>query len=265
MLIGMQEDRMKNSLNAEQVKKAFVFVFEDENSALKLLVAGGLLLANIVIPLIPMIIVLGYSVVIMKQVIEDGSDPSLPEWEDWGDLMLKGLRVLGLNIIPAIPIFFLVIFTIGLNFASVAMLNGLPSDSPLTIFSVLVSGVGIFMTIGFILFFSILGFLWSILYPVILGYVVDEERFGAVFSVGAWWRIFKSDPAGFLFVFFIVLVANSVLAIVSQFAIATIVLICLLPIAFAVFMPYIILVSNTLYAQAYRNAVVKMKSADLIE
>ncbi len=251
---------MSNSFSTDQISKAFLFILEDEEGLVKLLIAAALLLANFIIPLIPMIFLLGYSVVIMEGIIRDGRDPFLPEWNDWSGLFIKGLRVFGLNILPAIPIFLLLNLTIGVFFAILALSIHVPADSPLSGLTVVFSAGSTFLTIVFILFFSVFGIIWSIIYPAILGYAVQEDRFGALLSVREWWSVFKADPGSFLLAYFLVLIPNSLVAMISSFAVATFVLICILPFILVLIQPYIIIVSNTLYAQAYHNAVKNLYS-----
>lgn len=250
-------------LTRDQIKKAFGFVFEDEKIVVKLGIAAGLLAASFIIPLIPMFFFLGYVVVVMKDIILTGGEPALPEWEDWGNLLVKGLWVFGLGLIPVVPILFILNFVLGLNFATIAVTLNLPSDSAVAWTPVLLTTIGLIIVIAAIMISVFVALVWSLLYPAMLGYMVQEDRFGAMWRIKDWWRVFMADIRGFLLVFILVLAVNSAAAILTQIFAATVVLICILPLIYAVIIPYMMLVSHVLYAQAYRNARHKLRDLEL--
>lgn len=251
-----------NVLTTEKLSKAFGFVFEDEKALEKMAIAAGLFAANFIIPIIPMFFLMGYTVMMMGAVVREGEDPALPEWKDWGDLLVKGLWAVALGIIPAVPIFFILNFGIGMNFATIALSVSLPSDSPGAVIPVFMSLIGVVILMGTVLVTVLIGLFWGILYPAMLGYMVREDRFSAVFEVRRWWQVFRTDVGSFLLVYLVVMAVSGAIAMGLQVLAGTVVLICVLPVIYAAAVPYLMLVTHTLYAQVYRNAELKLAARD---
>jgi len=79
--------------------KAFGFVFEDENWVVKLLVGGILAL----IPFVGPLLTYGYGLELMQNVMQGRSKP-LPEWDDWGGKLVKGIMYFIIGFVYALPI-----------------------------------------------------------------------------------------------------------------------------------------------------------------
>jgi hypothetical protein len=97
------------------IGKAFAFVFEDKDWIPKVLigigiVVAGLVLSWLVVPAILAGLLLGgYSLEITRRVIR-GDGEVLPAWEDWGKLIVDGLKVALIGLVYALPIIILAIF-----------------------------------------------------------------------------------------------------------------------------------------------------------
>jgi hypothetical protein len=92
------------------VGKAFVFMFEDRNWIVKILIGGGILLLGLLfswVLLIPLIaagaILLGYALQVTRNVY-DGNPNPLPEWTNFGELFSKGGTALVGSIIWYLPV-----------------------------------------------------------------------------------------------------------------------------------------------------------------
>lgn len=92
------------------IGKAFTFVFEDDAWITKILIAAAILLVGVLfswvllIPLILSVALLnGYMVEIIRRVIR-GQVDGLPEWDNWGDLIAEGLKVLVIQIVYMLPL-----------------------------------------------------------------------------------------------------------------------------------------------------------------
>jgi len=95
------------------IGKSFTFVFEDDAWITKILVAAAILFLGVFfswmlfIPLILAVALLnGYMVEIIRQVV-GGKVDALPDWDNWGDLIGDGLKVLIVQIVYALPIIIL--------------------------------------------------------------------------------------------------------------------------------------------------------------
>jgi len=91
------------------IGKSFTFVFEDDAWITKVLIAAAILLLGVLFSwllLIPAILAAallnGYMVEIIRKVV-GGQLDELPEWDDWGDLIADGLKVIVIQIVYALP------------------------------------------------------------------------------------------------------------------------------------------------------------------
>ena len=92
------------------IGKAFTFVFEDDAWITKILIAAAILLVGVLFSwllLIPLILAVallnGYMIEVTRRVIR-GQVDGLPEWDNWGDLIADGLKLLVIQIVYMLPI-----------------------------------------------------------------------------------------------------------------------------------------------------------------
>ena len=87
------------------IGKAFTFITDDQRWVAKLAIGGGLLLAGF-ITLIGWIftvpVVLGYMVNLTRNVINGNPQP-LPEWDNWGERWIEGIKAVVVNLVYALP------------------------------------------------------------------------------------------------------------------------------------------------------------------
>lgn len=79
--------------------KAFSFVFEDPDWAKKILIGGLITL----IPVVGSLLVLGYMVSVGRNVIRGNPRP-LPDWSDFGQMLIDGLYALIIYFVYTLPI-----------------------------------------------------------------------------------------------------------------------------------------------------------------
>jgi hypothetical protein len=92
------------------VGKSFGYVFDDDEWITKILIAAailglGLLFSwMLLIPLILAGLLLGgYGVEITRRVL-NGTTPVLPEWDDWGELIVDGVKAWVIGVVYALPL-----------------------------------------------------------------------------------------------------------------------------------------------------------------
>ena len=92
------------------IGKSFTFVFEDDDWIIKILIAAAILFVGVLFSwllLIPLLLAVallnGYMMEITRRVTR-GQVDGLPEWENWGDLIADGLKVLVIQIVYMLPI-----------------------------------------------------------------------------------------------------------------------------------------------------------------
>jgi len=216
------------------IGKAFTFVFEDEDWIVKILIAAAILLVGILFSwllLIPLILAFallaGYSVEITRRVIH-GDVQVLPEWDNWGDLIADGLKVLVIGIVYALPIIILGIcmcIPIGL----------LAEDAERVSWAL-------------ILLLSCLNFLWSIamsiLLPAAIAFYAADGELGAAFRFGEVFAFVRNNLKTYLITFLMSWVASSVGGLGS--------IVC--GVGVLITAPYGWMVTGHLYGQAYLEA-----------
>lgn len=235
-----------NSTNDFQ--EMLLFPFKDKDSWNQFLIACALMLAMYVIPVLPMLLLMGYTARIMRQVIEERRSPSLPAWKgsDWSAMLTDGLRLYGAQIVLMLPLF--ILFGCGMVFLfggsmGLSIISESNQDSL----------VPLLMIPGFLLFAitGILSIPYSIVVSAAIPHVAVKRSFQATFEFNIWFSIFRKAFGQFILGYAAMMVISLVLSLVMQIAVMTIVLICLVPIIMIPFVTYQLIVMNTIFAQAY--------------
>lgn len=149
------------------IKEAFTFQFKDDNWIVKILIGT-------VLNFIPIanLFSMGYAYLVFKKGVKKES-PSLPEWDDWGDLFLKGL------LLAVIAIIYLIIpgiiLGIGSGITSAGAIRGAQGLSGGTLMSI-IGGIIIFG--GGLIYFIV-----SLILPgVYANYANNDEEFSSIFQ-----------------------------------------------------------------------------------
>ena len=223
------------------IGKSFTFVFEDDQWIVKILIAAAILLLGVLFSwmlLIPLILATallgGYSVEIIRKVVRGELD-SLPEWENWGDLLIDGLKVVVIGIVYALP---LIILSVCLGV-------------PIGAFSEDAAGASSFLSLCLSCFALLYAIALSLVYPAAIAFFAAEGDMGAAFRFGEVFG-FVRDAIGTYLVTF-------VMSWVAQFIGNLGSLVC--GIGWLVTWPYAIMVTGHLYGQAY----VEAKGESLVE
>lgn len=215
------------------IGKAFTYMFDDDQWITKILIAAAITLIGVafgilVIPAILAFALLGgYGVEVTRRVIEKRS-PVLPEWDDWGTLLLDGLKVWVIGIVYALPVIIL-----GLCLSPV---TAVASDSSEGLASLFGSVLGCF------------NFLWGIvvglLVPAAIAFFVVEGEISAAFRFGDVIGFVRDNFVTYLIVMLMVWVAGLIGGLGF--------LVC--GVGWLVTIPYAAWVTSYLYGQAYLEA-----------
>jgi hypothetical protein len=218
-----------------------------ENEDRKQFLIGILVyLAAFIIPIIPLILITGYTVRIMRQVLA-GEQPRMVAWDDWGGMLTDGARLFGLRLVFLLPLFILLCPLMGLSFGLPFIMEN--ADRYPDWIALLFP---LFMGLVFLLIvpFSII---LSVILPAAEAHVVEKNEFNAGFRVREWWAILRANLGGFLLALAISYAISLALTLIMQFAMLTLVLACLLPFALPAIGMYMMLVMYTVFAQAYKE------------
>lgn len=242
------------------LQETLFFPVQDDQARKQFLFASLVMLVGFIIPIIPMLILTGYTAKIMRQIIEERKAPTMPDWQesDWSEMLLDGLRIYGAQFVLMLP----VMIMMGIGFLS--MLSGSIAasvsigDNGQSLAPV---GIPFFLVgFGFLMLFSIFTLPYSVVVSTVVPHVAVTRSFATAFQLKEWWGIFRKALGQFILAFVLSMAVSWVLMFVIQFAMMTIILICIVPFLVVPYTAYNVLLKNALYAQAYATGLDNLKA-----
>ena len=185
------------------VNKAFRFVFDDKQWITKVLI--GALMTFLGILIVPALILQGYLVKIVRQVM-GGQDNELPEWTDYGRMLSDGFFVTVGQLVWFLP-FILLMIVGGVAMGGFGSLAENGSD----VAAVAATGGGLLLMCLVLLLIVAALFLT----PALLIQYALKGEFGALFRFGEIWDIIRTHVSDILMVFLVTLVAGFVISLVT--------------------------------------------------
>uniref|UniRef100_A0A7C2WPA8 DUF4013 domain-containing protein n=1 Tax=Thermorudis sp. TaxID=1969470 RepID=A0A7C2WPA8_9BACT len=195
------------------IGRAIGFIFQDQQWLKKVLI-GGLL---VFIPLIRWLIIGGYFLRLIRQVAE-GRDLPLPEWNDFGGDLVRGLKGFVVGVVWSLPVIVLAVCTGALG----AVGDSAGSDAPRAMAAVLALA-------GNCLSF-LLSLVVAFFQPLFYSRLAVTERISDGLAFGA---IFDEARGRFVDLLVVLLVAF-VISLVASFGL----LLCLVGVVFTTFIGY---------------------------
>ena len=218
--------------------KAFLYQFDDREW-LKKLGIGALLL---LIPLLGLLWIAGWSLEITKRVIRRDPEP-LADWNDFGGYLVRGFQVFIIGFVYALPII-LVSACVSVLFPS--------AFDPSAGNEIAASAWAAFACVNcVIILYSIL---LAFFIPAALGNFAAKEQFGAAFRFGEVWGLVRAAPGAYILVFL-----GSILA---GFIAGLGVILCVIGVVIT--MSYANSVMGNLMGQAY-NVATAEEQLELVE
>ena len=233
------------------IQETLLFPVRDAEARKQFLLACLVMLAAFIIPILPTFVLMGYSVKIMRSIIDERKSPSMPEWQgiDWAETFLDGIKLYGVQFILMIPLMILMGCGFLSMFGGSISMTALADESTQSL-----APIGmIFFFIGIALFmlFSLLSLPYGIILSAVGPHVATKRSFAAGFEFKEWWAIFRKAIGPFLLAYALTFAVSFVFVIVMQIAMITLVLMCIVPFIMIPYSAYLMLMTNTLYAQAY--------------
>lgn len=213
--------------------KAFSYVFEDPDW-LKKVGLGG------VISLVPILnfAAAGYGLEVARRVINNDARP-LPEWDNIGDKLVKGLLVAVIQFVYFLP---MLLFVCIMQVAQAVVLGATSSSS-----SSSDSTAATLVTV-ILACFGCLAFLYALfaglVLPAAIGNYVAKGQFSAAFRFGEVWGLVQKNLGLYVMVLIITIVAGLVAGLGT--------IACIIGVVFTAF--YAVLIMYHAYGQAYREA-----------
>jgi hypothetical protein len=186
------------------IGKSLTHVFEDPEWLKKVAIGVGLILVGIIfvpvlIGLVPLLMVTGYTVLLTRNVM-DGVEHPLPEWQDWGELFMLGLKLFLIQLIWAIP---MIILSMGSSIP-----GGLAENSD-------VSGLLIALSVLCGCLSFIVGIAYALLEPVITFNFARSGEFSSGFEFGKIFRLLRDNIGNVIIAAIVSAVAGFILVILG--------------------------------------------------
>ncbi len=241
-------------LNNLDLNHLLTFPFTDAQARRNFLIGTLVSLSMFIVPIIPMLLISGYMARIMRQV-NAGQKPQMLEWDDWGAMLQDGFYIFVVRMVYVLP-FLLIIGTLmfGVFLFPTLSQNGGANSEQFMLLSI---------PLMFVFFLLLTPFLLaiSVILPAAETHTVVHNELQAGFRIREWWPIFRANWGGFLIAFLIYMVVSTGLIFAIQFALITIVFICLLPLALPAYTMYSSLIMYTAFAQAYKEGADRLNTA----
>lgn len=247
------------------LKNLLIYPFKDQKSGTKILIGSLLVFGSLIIPILPILFVLGYIIHISKRIIDGDGQLSLPEWDNWSEYLKDGFKWFAVVMIFSIPL--IIVFTTGysiymLSFLGLAFIE---ENSSAVILSVIIPlfGMGVLFLSLFVGIF--LAIIEALFLPASLMHVVHTGKFSAAFKVGQWWPILKKNILGFIVAIIFLFGFYYFLMMVFSALYMSIILCFILPLAMAPLSFLMGLWTIPLFAQAYRESMPEAEEVELSE
>jgi hypothetical protein len=219
---------MDKTFNTLGLQTLLGFPFKDKKGVSKFLIAALFFIFSGFI--VPALFLIGWYMRIAKNVMVTKTLGDLPEWDEWGKMILDGLKLVAVVLIYYLPLFVLFPISFALGFIPVV---GWISGGILSWFTYLIA---IALTVFVI--------------PAILN-MIDKGSFGAAFHFKEWWANFKVNFAGYLVVYLIVAGVYALLALILGVVFSTVILLCLVPLVIIAVALYIGMISYAVLGQVW--------------
>ncbi len=243
--------------------RMLAFPFRDPNWTKKLGIGFLLMISSLAVPFIPAWIATGYCYRIMRRILVENGEPSLPEWDDWGGLLSDGVKFWGVSILYSLPML-LFLFAGAVMMLVPVLLSVLIStnrnlQTQWEIFPYLLLG----LLIGFALIFLglLIGSALSLFQQAGLSHMARKGEFKAAFEIKGYWPILRAGLGPFLAVLLLASLFGAVIMMVGQVFIVTVVLMPLFPFFVALYTFLLMLYLYTFAALAYREGMRRLAAS----
>lgn len=190
--------------------KAFTFMFEDPDWLRKLGIGtlvglAGILFSPLLIGFIPLIMLLGYTLDTLRNVMDGRAHP-LPDWEDWGGFLRRGFRLCAALFIWALPIILIALpLTVG------GTLTDQNSSGTEAIGAILITCSSCLLLLW--------GLVLALFTPAIYARVARTERFAAAFELGKLWSFTRDNIGNVVIALLLTWVAGLIAAVIASLGI----------------------------------------------
>lgn len=235
----------------------FRFPFDDKRWPTKALIGGLLTLLGFIIwPLL--LPVWGYNVRIARRTIQ-GELPSLPDWDDWGDLFTDGVRFFIVGLVYMLPVA-LIGCCAYIGLFSAAGIPLIAEDSPALGIAGMMASYGIFYFLLGVL--VLLGLPLVLLASVAVTRMVAHDSLGSAFEFGQVWQLARVGFSNYLMALIVSYGASYLISMLTMGLAYTLILACLLPIIWGFSAFYAQALMGALFGAAYYHSQASSPSSE---
>jgi hypothetical protein len=232
---------MEKSFNTLGLQTLLGFPFKDKKGVSKFLIAALFLIFSGFI--VPALFLIGWYMRIAKNVMVTKTLGDLPEWDEWGRMILDGLKLVAVMIIYYLPALILSLISFTLSLVPViGWISG---------------GILSWLTWLFAIAITIFVF------PAILN-MIDKGTFGAAFHFKEWYANLKANFVGYLVVYLIVAGVYALLAVILGVVFSTVILLCLVPLVIIAVALYIGMISYAVLGQVWVEGEEKLAAPTVL-
>jgi hypothetical protein len=193
-----------------EIGKAFTFVPSEDDWIKKLGIGAVIVLFTGIIPIIPMIFLVGYGIRVGKNVVR-GEEHPLPDWDEWGELFMDGAVVSVATFVYALPIVVLGLCMLLLSLPALAE----SWDSGEIGFSA-ISGAATAGIFAMCCIFFLYALVLIAVVPALYAQYIRTEEFGPLFRVGEVLGIARDNIGDIILVSVAAIVAALLLGLISS-------------------------------------------------
>jgi len=248
------------NLTSDHLQKLLGFPFRGPDWQTRLGIASLVALSGWVIPVIPWVLLMGYAVQIARRVAVEGHEPELLAWSDWSAFAVDGFRVLAVRLLAAAPLLLIVglatSLPVGTSLGGALLIEAV--GEAYRDLGAFIAGLGILTGIGLTLALIPISVIYGLVLPVPTMHVVVTGQIRALFQVRAWSALLRADLGAWALGYLVLIGIGLVVNLALSFATATIVLCFVMPFVLIVYLTYSVLISEVVFAQAYRSASLKL-------
>ena len=206
--------------------KALTFMFQDPNWVAKLgigilVTLAGIVFSPVLIGLAAVFVLTGYTIDVVRNVL-DGKEHPLPEWQDWSGFLVRGLKLVGVIIVLALP-FIPIMIPFGLG-------NFLASSE-----NQAVNVIGVLFTVFGFGLALLYGLFLVLIQPAIYVRLARTDRFAAALDVGKLWGFTVANIGNVIIALLLTMVAGLIAAIIAPLGLLAFVIGVLVTVLFASF------------------------------
>jgi hypothetical protein len=258
-------------LSLSPLKEVLGFPFRDPNWQNRLIIGAALTLAGVflyfipIVSLIPLLFVAGYAFRVQRRAARSG-ELVLPPWDDWGGLLVDGLKGLLVNIVYLLPglvcffggmmLYYVMVFAISFPMAFIEDSAGVALVMMLLMFAS--------MALMFLAMFLswVLVLLGLVPLPMATSHMVAQDELGAAFRLRQIWSLIKADKLGYFAAFVIVYGLGMIWYFAFILLYMSMVLCVLLPFVMAPALFYTVLVNAAAFGLTYRESAARVKARE---